>query len=63
MMPESAREPLNGTESLQDGWVNAGKSSRKTPIATSPRGADSREESEPWDKVKDGWDEHKSDIR
>lgn len=59
VIPVSAPEPLDTTAALQDGWVIATKAPRKSALSAPSIDSDSKKESEPWEKVKDGWDEHK----
>jgi hypothetical protein len=57
--PDSSPQTPDGTEALQDGWVNASKAPRKSALSASPRVPDSKPESETWNKVQDGWDKNK----
>ena len=58
-VPDSLSKNPGGTDALQDGWVMPSKTPRKSALSATPRGVDSKKESEPWDKVQDGWDKHK----
>jgi hypothetical protein len=59
-LPNSMLQPLEGTDALQDGWVNPSKTLRKSaPFEPQIQPKEPKTESESWDTLQDGWDNRK----